>query len=45
MSERDNQLLLSDILTSVDKILAYTKGMDYSGYECDSKTEDDLKDF
>ena len=40
MSERDNQLLLSDILESVDKILIYTSGMSYSDYESDSKTKD-----
>ncbi len=40
MSERDNQLLLSDILESIDKIITYTKGMGYSDYESDSKTKD-----
>lgn len=40
MSERDNQLLLSDILISVDKTLTYTKGMNYIDYDNDSKTKD-----
>lgn len=40
MSERDNQLLLSDILISVDKILTYTKGMTFIDYDNDSKTKD-----
>jgi uncharacterized protein with HEPN domain len=40
MSERNTQLLLADILFSVQKILVYTKGMNYSDYENDSKTKD-----
>lgn len=40
MSERNVSLLLLDIKVSIDKILAYTKGMSFDSYETDSKTKD-----
>lgn len=40
MSERNIALLLSDIFTSICKILDYTAGMHFERYEVDSKTKD-----
>ena len=40
MSERDTILLLSDIRSSIIKILEYTAGMSFENYEADSKTKD-----
>ena len=40
MSERNTQLLLSDIESSIQKILEYTYGMSYEDYENDSRTKD-----
>ncbi|MHB1179568.1 MAG: HepT-like ribonuclease domain-containing protein [Daejeonella sp.] len=40
MSERDTPLLLSDIRSSIIKILEYTAGMGFENYEADAKTKD-----
>jgi uncharacterized protein with HEPN domain len=40
MSERNTQLLLSDIALSIQKILEYTQTMSYEDYENDSRTKD-----
>jgi uncharacterized protein with HEPN domain len=40
MSERNVNLLLLDIKTSIDKILEYTDGMAFESYEADSRTKD-----
>jgi uncharacterized protein with HEPN domain len=39
MSERNVNLLLLDIKTSIDKILEYTDGMTFESYEADSRTK------
>ena len=40
MSKRDNLLLLEDMLEAGNKILAYTKGMNFNTFMSDSKTVD-----
>ncbi len=40
MSERDNLLLIQDMLVAIEKILAYTANMTFADYEFDSKTRD-----
>ncbi len=40
MSERNTHLLISDIASSIQKILEYTQGMSYEEYENDSRTKD-----
>lgn len=40
MSERDTSLLLQDILTSIHRILEYTKGIRFEEYDSDVKTRD-----
>ena len=38
MSKRTSKLLLEDILTSSEKILAYTKGLTFEQFLVDDKT-------
>lgn len=40
MSERNTTLLLSDIQTSIKKILTYTQGMSFEIYDSDAKIKD-----
>ena len=40
MSKRDPKLLIGDILDSADKILEYTKGLNFADFTKDSKTVD-----
>ena len=40
MSKRDIQLLLEDIAESCEKIISYTKDMDYESFTLDTKTID-----
>ena len=40
MSKRDSKLLISDILDSAHKILAYTDGLTFEAFTKDSKTVD-----
>lgn len=40
MSERNTALLLSDILTSIKRILEYTQGITFEIYDSDTKTRD-----
>lgn len=42
MSKRDTKLLLEDMLQSTEKILRYTKGMDYDSFVSDDKTIDEV---
>ena len=38
MSKRNNKLLIDDILTSIEKIKAYTSGLDFDSFLSDTKT-------
>lgn len=40
MSERNTDILLSEIFNSIEKILSYTSGMSFEDYEADGKTRD-----
>lgn len=40
MSRRDSDLLIEDILESINKIFKYTKGLDFESFENDDKTID-----
>jgi uncharacterized protein with HEPN domain len=40
MSNRPVNLLLSDILESIDHVMQYTKGMSYESFSADQKTID-----
>jgi uncharacterized protein with HEPN domain len=40
MSERNAPLLISDIRSSILKILDYTENMSFESYEADAKTKD-----
>lgn len=40
MSNRDPQIILTDMLAGVQKILSYTADMDYNAFLADSKTAD-----
>lgn len=39
-SKRDPALLITDILTAINKIQSYTTGLDYSSFLTDSRTVD-----
>ena len=40
MSKREPRLLIEDILEAANKVLAYTKGMDFDAFVHDEKTMD-----
>ena len=40
MSKRDPALLIGDILESTEKILDYTRGLDFEQFQADNKTKD-----
>ncbi|WP_420401652.1 DUF86 domain-containing protein [Flagellimonas sp.] len=40
MSKRDDSLLIADMLESAQKVISYTKGISYEGFEADDKTVD-----
>lgn len=40
MSKREKELLIEDILESIEKIQKYTKGLSFSDFEIDDKTID-----
>ena len=40
MSERDSRLLLQDMLVATQKILRYTRGLDYEAFLSDDRTVD-----
>lgn len=43
MSERNAPLLISDIRSSILKILDYTENMSFESYEADAKTKDAIE--
>jgi uncharacterized protein with HEPN domain len=40
MSKRDPALLIADMLRAIDKLTAYTEGMDFDTFMADSRTVD-----
>ena len=40
MSNRDDSLLIADMLESAEKIISYTQGLSFDEFEIDSKTVD-----
>lgn len=40
MPKRDNKVLLEDIAEAIDKVILYTKNMEYGAFAADDKTQD-----